>query len=88
MAKMIDLTTERAQQAALAEPRQPYRLRITPISKFGRRQYHLDNWLPVPAWTRRFDGWTVGAVVRLMLVALAAGVAAAIWLLRLLGRAR
>jgi len=85
---MITLTSTREAKAALAEPRQPLRVRVIPHTRGDKRWYEMNNWLPVPAWARRFDGWTVGAVVRLVLAAMVGAAALVWWLLRLLGRAR
>ena len=84
--KTTELFTPYKQQAALAGPRPVRRLRITPTSRYGRQRYYLDNWLLVPAWAKFFNDWTVGAVVRLAAGVALSAVAAAWWLLRLLGR--
>lgn len=78
--KMIELTTERAQQAALAEPRPPLTVNI--IRKDG--VYCLDAlglYWPLPArWDRQWR-WLRGRrvwVLALALLALA-GAAWALW---------
>ena len=86
--RMIELTTTKEAKAALAEPR-PVRCVRVRLHVLGDQQWHeMNGWLRVPAWTRRFNGWTVGAVVRLAVAGLVAALAFGWWLLRLLGRAR
>jgi len=85
---MIELKSTREAEATLAEPRPPRVVRVR-LHVLGDQQWHeMNGWLRVPAWTRRFNGWTVGAVVRLAGAGLMVAGAFVVWLLRLLGRAR
>ena len=86
--KTTELFTPAPPAARSVPTKPPRHIRVRYLQEYsGRAHYYLDGWpWPVPAWTRRFDGWSVGAVVRLAAGVALAAVAAAIWLLRLLGR--
>jgi hypothetical protein len=88
--KTIKLFTPYTQQAALAEPRPPRIIRVRRLQEYGGRvNYYLDGWpWPVPPVLRHLDGRTWRGVLLAVVLALAAVGALAIWLLRVLGRAR
>jgi hypothetical protein len=88
--KITELFTP-APTPAQAVPAGPPRIvRVRRLQEYGgRAHYYLDGWpWPVPAWTRRFDGWTLRAALTLAVAVLAAGAAFAWWMARLLGRAQ